>query len=61
MQNVNVNVSEDGKKMTIEVDLSQELGMSKSNKSMLIATTGGNAKVPKVDGMQFGLNVYKKV
>lgn len=56
MQNVKFNIK--GDTLTIEVNLKEELGASKSGKTTMIATTGGNAEIGK-DGVKFGLNVYK--
>lgn len=47
--------------LTIVVNLNENLGLSKSQKSQVIATTRGNARVPGVDDVMIGLNVYKKV
>jgi hypothetical protein len=58
MQNVKMTV--EGNKLTIEVDLSEEHGPSSSGKTTIIATTSGNAPVPDREGVQVGLNVFKK-
>jgi len=58
----NVQHKVTGTKLVIEVDLTKERGVSTSGKTIIVASTEGNAKVaewPK-DEMQFGLNVYKK-
>jgi len=47
--------------LTIEVNLNEDLGLSKSQKSRVIATTRGNARVPGAEDVMIGLNVYKKV
>jgi len=47
--------------LTITVNLNENLGLSKSQKSQVIATTRGNARVPGSDDVMIGLNVYKKV
>ena len=47
--------------LTITVKLDADLGLSKSQKSRVIATTRGNARVPGADDVMIGLNVYKKV
>jgi hypothetical protein len=52
----NVNVSVDGDKMCIEVDLSAKPEPSGSGKTMIIATTQGNKRVGDV---HVGLNIYK--
>lgn len=47
--------------LTITVKLDTDFGLSKSQKSRVIATTRGNARVPGADDVMIGLNVYKKV
>jgi hypothetical protein len=50
-----------GNVMTLTVDLSVEGEPSKSGKSTIIATTGGNIEVETDDGpVTVGLNVYRK-
>lgn len=44
--------------LTITVDLTKNFGRSKSGKSEIIATTGGNVSVPNTD-VKLGLNVYR--
>ena len=51
------NVSEDGKTMTIVIDLERQGTPSKSGKSLVIATTRGNMRIGPVT---VGLNVYKR-
>ena len=57
MENMEMKV-EDGI-LTIKVDLSVDLGLSKSQKTRIIATSRGNAKIPGTDAT-IGLNVYKR-
>ena len=58
---INVKMDVKGKKLTIEVDLSQAHGRSKSGKTITIASTQGNQKIDGPDGdVWVGLNVYKK-
>lgn len=47
--------------LVITVDLNKEVGMSKSEKTMGIATTQGNTKIQDKNEVEviFGLNVYK--
>lgn len=54
----NVKVEKKGNFLVLTVDLSTKVGDSKSGKSVVIATTGGNVDVG--DGIMVGLNVYKK-
>lgn len=55
MQNVKMSIK--GTKLVIEVDLTQDYGLSKSGKSISIASTLGNKSVK--DDIKIGLNVYK--
>jgi hypothetical protein len=48
----------DGKKLTLEVDLSKEFGDSKSGKTVVIASTSGTVRLD--GGLMIGLNVNKK-
>jgi hypothetical protein len=59
MQNVVFQLQ--GNQLVIVVDLSQELGLSQSQKSMIIASTGGNVAVPGCEEVKVGLNVYRPV
>lgn len=58
MQNAEMKVS--GDMLTIKIDLSQRHGPSGSGKSLTIATTGGNMKVPDNPDIKIGLNCYVK-
>jgi len=57
MKNMTMKVVDN--KLVIEVDLSQELGPSKSGKTVLIASTEGNAACPDREDVRVGLNVYR--
>lgn len=57
MQNVSLSVK--GSKLTIEIDLSAPGTLSKSCKTLVIASTHGNAEIPGVAGHKLGLNLYK--
>ncbi|GLV57527.1 hypothetical protein KDH_43630 [Dictyobacter sp. S3.2.2.5] len=57
MQNIQLSVQ--GDRLVIEVDLSQELGVSASGKSVIIATTGGNVSVPGCEDIKLGVNIYR--
>jgi len=50
----------DGNILTITVDLTKDFGPSSSGKTIIIASTEGNASVPGHDAVKMGLNVYKK-
>jgi hypothetical protein len=57
-KNMEMQVSDDS--LTITVDLSQELGPSKSGKTIIIGSTGGNQLVYS-RSEKIGLNVYKPI
>ena len=59
MKNMIMEVKDN--KLTITIDLTEEQGMSKSGKSMVIATTSGNVSIPENDDIKIGLNIYKSV
>ncbi|MDF1554426.1 MAG: hypothetical protein P1P84_15250 [Deferrisomatales bacterium] len=56
----NVEMTVDGSVLTIRVDLSKEFGPSSSGKTIIIASTEGNAGVPGREEVKVGLNVYRK-
>jgi hypothetical protein len=56
----NVEMKVDGNILTIKVDLSKEFGLSSSGKTIIIASTEGNADIDGHEGKKIGLNVYKK-
>ncbi len=56
MQNVKWELKED--KLIIEIDLTEELGPSKSGKTITVASTRGNQRIEGTDVI-IGLNVYK--
>lgn len=56
----NVNMSVDGNILTIEIDVSKRLGPSKSGKTEIIATTGGNMAIPEFRDVKIGINCYTK-
>ena len=50
----------EGNKLTITVDLTKDFGLSKSGKTIQIASTQGNQKISSdVGDVTIGLNVYK--
>jgi hypothetical protein len=57
MKNVEMSVS--GTILTITVDLTKEFGPSSSGKTIIIASTEGNCRLPERDEV-VGLNVYRK-
>jgi hypothetical protein len=55
----NVEMKLEGTILTIKVDLSKEFGPSSSGKTIIVASTEGNAPIPGRDEM-VGLNIYRK-
>lgn len=55
----NVQLTLDGKDLVIRVDLSQNGEISKSGKSIVIASTEGNKSVPGKEEVKIGLNIYR--
>ncbi len=55
----NVDISVEGNTLTIKVDLTKEFGPSSSGKTIIIASTEGNYRLPG-RGEFVGLNVYHK-
>lgn len=58
MSNIVMNTTKD--KLVITIDLTKEGTVSGSGKSMVIATTRGNAEVPGTD-LKLGLNLFRKI
>lgn len=56
----NVDMRLEGNKLTIEVDVTKEFGLSSSGKSLIIASTEGNVSIPGKEEIKIGLNVYRK-
>ena len=56
----NVEMTVNGNVLTIQVDLSKEFGPSSSGKTIIIASTEGNAAIPDREEVKVGLNVYRK-
>ncbi len=55
----NIQMTVEGNKLVITVDLNQEFGLSSSGKSITIASTEGNISIPGREDVKVGLNVYK--
>lgn len=55
----NVEMSLEGNKLILTIDLSQQFGISGSGKSTIIASTGGNVSVPGNEDVKIGVNVYR--
>ena len=55
----NIDMKRDGDRLMIEIDLSKEFGPSSSGKTVIVASTRGNASVPDTDGTMIGINCFK--
>ena len=55
----NIEMKREGDILTVKIDLSKSLGKSKSGKSITVATTEGNVRVPESPDTKIGINVYK--
>ena len=57
----NIQESWDGPIVTLKIDTSKEFGLTKSEKSIRIATTGSSVTIhdPKGNPFKAGINVYK--
>lgn len=57
----NMKTEVKGNLLTIVIDLAKEIGPSKSGKTTLIASSGGNVAIagPKGEQYKLGVNCYK--
>jgi hypothetical protein len=46
-------------RLILQVDLSQDLGPSKTGKTRLIASSSGNGFIPGYEGVRLSLSVYR--
>ena len=54
----NIEITKKGNILTIKIDTTKEYGLSKSQKTRIIASTGGNKEVTD-DGVYLGVNAYR--
>ena len=54
----NIGISTHESRLELTIDLSKTQGPSKSGKSIVIATTGGNKEI--APGIYLGANIYRK-
>jgi hypothetical protein len=57
MENIDMNI--DGNILTIKIDLSKEFGPSSSGKTIVVASTRGNANVDGHPNIKLGVNCFK--
>jgi hypothetical protein len=61
MRNITSTVSADGKKLTLEIDLTAQKEPSASGKSLVIASTEGNVSIDEAHPeIKMGINIYTK-
>jgi len=61
MKNVDIDIDSKKQILTIKIDLSEDFGDSKSGKSIIVATTGGNVSLGgEFKDVMIGLNVYRE-
>ena len=56
----NVKMTKKGNTLTVEIDLTQNFGPSRTGKTIIVASTEGNKKVPDTEDIFIGVNVYAK-
>jgi hypothetical protein len=56
----NIEMKLNGDQLVITVDITKDFGMSKSGKSITIASTEGNISIPDHEDIKIGLNIYRK-
>lgn len=59
-KNIEATVSNDGKTLTLTIDITKSQGRSASGKTEIIATSAGNQPIDGTKGAILGLNLYKK-
>lgn len=59
MKNVRFTYEQDGTVLVLRIDLNQNLGLSGSGKSILVASTGSKFGVALPTGETLNVNVYK--
>lgn len=58
MQNIHMSLDKQKTELIIKIDLTKEIGPSKSGKTTIIGTTSGNKHV--IGDIFLGVNCYKK-
>lgn len=56
----NIQMSVDENILTIKIDLSKKFDVSKSGKTISVASTHGNVSIPENPEIKIGLNAYVK-
>ena len=61
LKEIEYEVGQDKKKLTLVIDISGPGVISGSGKSKVIASTRGNIIIPGTDGLKMGLNIYRSI
>ena len=56
----NCEMTRNGNKLTITVDLTKEYGRSSTGKTVIVASSEGNISCPGNEQIKVGVNIYKK-
>ena len=59
MEQGNIGYEVVGEMLILRIDLTKNLGRSKSGKNTLIASTKGNVQIPGLPNTTLGLNLYR--
>jgi len=57
----NVSMKVEGDTLVIRVDIKKRMGPSKSGKTIVIASTEGNQRLPENERVCVGVNVYEEL
>lgn len=55
----NITLRRDGTKLILEIDLSKDFGPSASGKTIIVASTRGNAPIPDTEDTFIGINCFR--
>lgn len=61
IRNIRYHYEDDGKTLVLKVDLRRNLGLTASQKNVLVATTGSKFGVPLPEGETVNLSVFRGV
>ena len=57
----NVEMTREDRFLVIRIDLSRDFGPSASGKTIIIASSRGNARIPGEDEAYIGINCFRRV
>jgi hypothetical protein len=56
----NVQFQREGDLLIVKIDLSKDYGPSASGKTVIVASTRGNARIPGEDEAYIGINAFRR-